>query len=264
MTLTLIDLDETDGVTPWITFAGNGPSSAAGNLPGGSVFEQNVATGPFMAVQANVAHAPSRVDARVIGSGEVAGSSLYSSGYVTLVPQREESSFFGVVYGADSAQFTLSANTLLLVGGQSTVTAAVTAEWVPTQGFHVPEQARAQNLIRLEGAAPAGPAGQQRSEASHAVMVESKVVFGLPTYPGYSLVSASTTETSFLSAAFVNADNADAAGKITVASQIYGMTPVPEPAMVLLTLGGLMGVALAVRCSRKGYSVAAAECLQPA
>jgi len=235
--LTLVDLDPSDTITPWITFQNNtAPFSGRAlvwvnhDLVDGSYIEATTAFSPFnwqASSDGVFASASFAVDATGTGG--------------TLVA--ESRAIFGESYKDASAlalavwhQFTISDKTLLFVTATSVASAEVTHAW--SSNLLERETARASNRIHLWGPAAGGAgSGTQDSDALHVKLAESPILWD-PGAELYYFSPASYSGTQTLSASFVNLSGSDLSGTLAIYSGATSSTPVPEPHSVWLLLAG--------------------------
>lgn len=247
--VTLVDLDPTDTITPWITFQDNtsllyGSVFVSVNhaLVDGSYIELATAFLPFSRQASSdgvFASASFAVDATGMGGALAAEShAIFGKSY------RDATALAPAVRN----QFTISDKTLLYVTATSVVSAEVTHAWASSSVDR--EMAVASNRIHVWGPAAGGTgSGTQESDAVHRVRAESNMVWDPATELTYfSPVSRSGTQT--LSASFVNLSGSELSGTFGISSYASSSTPVPEPHSAWLLLAGL-GAGAALRHRRK-------------
>lgn len=267
--ITLIDLNLDDSITPSITF--NNPygyGSYADAYAYDSFNRQNSSVDNYgPAPWAPVSAATSGVDnawasSGVTGSGSADGSTLFASGTALGTGKNDPlsshaSSFQGDAWSdAYSQSFTLSANTLLVVSAQSVLGTDVTHVWDPALAYGW-EYAYAYTGIQLRGPGPGG-GGSQGSSDGVSLGVNSMYYDTSPPCvtmtDGYCYGPNSASDSRMLSVSFVNYTGASMDGSIYSFAQVYGYSSaavVPEPASAALLLAGLAATAGVVRRRRR-------------
>lgn len=251
--LTLVDLDPSDGVAPWITFLDSSEtfrgvvSVSSKDQVIDSAFPRYTTAFTSFSLQASsaglTASASFASDATAIGGTHLAQSTAPFGVY------RQQA--VAQALGAWNS-FKISDKTLLVVTATSTLSAEVTHAWSGPSALDV-EMADAVNRIQLWGAAAGGDGtGTQSSDAFQEIMLRSQASWNAATAQFDFAPVASSQSTAF-SASFVNLSGAEMTGTLAMYSSVISATPgtpVPEPVSAWLLLVGLLGVGAALRNRR--------------
>lgn len=253
--LTLIDLDPSDGVAPWISFQ-NGTDTFRGGvfvLSNDQVVDGGYAsyTKPFLSFTrqasggGNLARASFTADATGQGGQQTAQS------YAVFQEVSRELAQAQAI--AVSNKFQLSDKTLLVVTASSTLNMAVTHAW-STDAELNGEVADAFNRIQIYGPAAGGEGtGTQLSDALHEIHLRSQGSWNVET-SRYDLSPDSRSESRSFSASFSNLSGSALSGTLFITSSAVSVTPgtpVPEPGAASLLLAGLLGIGFALRNRRR-------------
>lgn len=253
--LTLIDLDPSDGITPWISFQ-QGTDAFRGGV---FVMSNNQLvdggytryTEPFLSITrqasggGNEARASFAADATGLGGLQMAQSYAVFQGESRELAQAQAI--------AVSNKFQLSDKTMLVVTASSTLSTAVTHTWSGDAGFNG-ETADAFNRIQIYGPAAGGEGtGTQLSDALHEIYLRSQSSWNAAT-SRYDFSPDSRSESRSFSASFSNLSGSTLAGTLFITSSAVSATPgtpVPEPGAAALMLAGLLGMGFALRNRRR-------------
>lgn len=248
LNIQLIDLAPLDGQAPWLAFndaAYNNVVSANAYQPPVAEDRQSVLTGGSWTPAAiSASSGVAQAAAAISGPGTAIGISLSASGAVSnfyspspFDMARFDSRAASPSDGFYASDFTLSANTLLVVSTQASV--AATGEF---GGSAYGAYAQGSAALAVTGPG-AGGGGRQSADDSIAVS-------------GY----ASSADTSFansnsreLTLSFVNLTGSDMTGQLRMETSTFGYTyanPVPEPETYALMLAGLAAISLLARRRR--------------
>lgn len=247
ISITLYDLNTSDGITPWITFNAGSESKVfarADDYQAG-LNSYNGASGTFGwdPVSASAAVPNASGAASVAGDGSPSGTVLSASGSALGVnPLGAFSEYYAVAIAPQQfySEFTLSANTLVVMSASSSLTTEVTASFDPglTDEW---EHASADTVIELSGAGPLGTGGQVSNDRALIYVYLTYYDDAGCTY-GYCDGPASAASSSTLTVSFVNASSGDLTGGMYAQASVTGYSyaqAVPEPGSVALMLAGL-------------------------
>lgn len=263
LTIQLIDLDPLDGVTPWITFAGNsyaftsaqdtGPAAFPdGTSVGGAAFDAVARSDSAAATHATAAATGSSPALPITGSLTLAGSLLGSGstgGTVGAPGNWAAYDALSMWNGFFSNAFTLSAKTRVVFSATAQGTAAVTTAYDPSAfgSNYNYEYAGAAAAFYLYGPSSSGNGNQNVSDTP-SVAVNNTSAFD-PITNAY-VVPAPASFNQTIGGAFVNNTAGDMSGSFYAYVQAYGqswVSAVPEPATPTLLLAGLGAVGAVAR-----------------
>lgn len=242
--LTLIDLDPTDGILPSITFLDSSDTYR------GSVFVKrnfdNMDGAPVLSPVAfySFARQASFSDALAVASFTTDVTGIGGTHVVRAQASfgKDRNYAAAQAIGARN-QFKISDRTLLMVTATSTLNVDVTHSWSGTSVFET-EVAQATNRIQLWGAAAGGEGtGTQQSDALQE-LYQSSLASWNAADGSYSFSPAQRSESSALSASFVNLSGGELMGTLATYSNVVSVTPgvttpVPELHSAWLLLAGL-------------------------
>lgn len=259
ISITLYDLNTSDGVTPSITFnAISYPGSGstvyvnAYDYQAG-LYSYNSAEGAFgwdpVSISGGVPKASGA--ASVTGNGSPSGTVLSANGSALGVnPLGDKSEYFAgaaapyYFYNA----FTLSANTLMVMSANSLLTTDVTASFDPGLTYEQ-EYAQAFSAMQVSGAGPLGT-GSQSSADSALIYIGSTYYDDAGCTYGYCFGPASAAASNTIAVSFTNATSGDLTGNMHAEASVTGYSyaqAVPEPGSVSLMLAGLAALGLVRR-----------------
>jgi hypothetical protein len=272
--LRLVDLDTTDGVTPSVSFIGGqsrGDASISFNRPGASGSENASFNGLFASWEpgsAAVSGAYGAASSVLAGSGMADGSSLTTMGSATApgggfcLPGSDGfNNCFGssAGYAANLSpgnffgQFVLSANTLMVLSVEASLSASATGGGRVDQFsfFQLTnsDTASASASLQFSGLGPAG-SGTQSSSDNRSMFVSAIYDFGT----GQFLPSADSFVGS-MAVSFTNLTAGNLMGDYNISLSVNGNAYgdallVPEPGSWALMLAGLAAVAGVARRRR--------------
>jgi hypothetical protein len=268
ITIQLVDLDTSDGITPYLTFSEvldsygtmNGHlltvGASAGEYLPGAVWNQDSQRSLRLNQPASVSTstATSSAAASISGDGSqitllgagryaTALTGLSASGAAAGPPGSGNSSYrtLAQAFPMSSNNFQLSANTLLLVKVTSSldVSTTVTGDALTAQQ----EWAYARTWLELAGKGPTGVRYQSSSDSD-----EYGARFA-------SMVPGSYSNSRTMIASFTNGTGLVMDGRLNLLAEVSGASilaaaPVPEPASLALLLAGLAVVGTASRRQR--------------
>jgi hypothetical protein len=261
--ITLYDLDPTDGITPWITptLSGRG-STVSVNAQDPNVGIDSLARwtqsawGP-LSIGTTVGFA--QASASVSGSPEAGTGRLAASGaaqgVVPGTPRYDSTSFSAraAPFEEYSSSFLLSPYTLAVFSATASVRAQTTVGYDPaTDGY---EYASANVRLSVQGPAPGGGSSGGQS-ANDSRFVNASATEDYDPETGEFVWSGTTQviEASPVAVSFTNYSGASLAGSLQAEAFVSGnsaVTAVPEPGSALLLLAGLAGIGQVVARRRR-------------
>lgn len=243
LTFQLFDLNPLDNITPSITFATSGydtyaQSYAYQSAPyaydsqsayGGSAWANAVTS-----ASAGVAQATASVSGAVDATGNSATvATAGSAADFTSANAYDYAQFQGYAYAPYYySNFTLSANTVVVISGLGQIAAAGTGTG-GTNDYYNHDYAYAYAYLSISGTGGGGGGSQSASDG-----------FSYSNY-AYNGTPFSASDSRTLAVSFVNLTNGDLGGSLQVYAQSYGWTyanTVPEPETYALMLAGLLAI----------------------
>lgn len=266
LTFTLFDLNPLDDTGPSVTFT-NLVDAEFGSAVFANVFQSdpNASDSQFaggatdfdpVGIHVNTGLAWSM--ATVGGSGEASGATLHVSGHAAGTTSTVPFSFHSSNYSAsvyapyffNAVGFTVSANTLLVITAESTVSAGVSSAFDPSSSYQI-ELADAETMLYVIGPSASGNSGApQTSSDAHSLNIGNVIVYGDGCTSSYCYGPNAASETRTLSVSFLNATGGNLAGTLQASATVNGtsfMQAVPEPETYAMMLGGLVVVAQLAR-----------------
>lgn len=273
--LQLVDLAPGDGITPSVTFApfgaSQGRASISFNRPGSSGSEESTFSGLFGAWSPGAASVDGlfgRSSASLVGPGSPAGSTLRVAGSATgpgggfCLPGQFDfntcftaSANFSASASPDGffASFTLSPNTLMVLRGDLSISAAATGGGLVDQFSFFQssnsDSASANFSMQLSGPGPLGNGSQNSNDG--------RSVNAFAFYDTFNrvFVPSSNSFTGSVAVSFTNLTNDPLSGNYALSVSASGFAfgdarLVPEPGTWALMLGGLAAVAALARRRR--------------
>ncbi|MEO6277933.1 hypothetical protein [Roseateles sp.] len=255
VTLTLFDLDVSDGITPWIKFQDNTDQTYRGIV---FIMSNNETVGRS-SVQSSKAFASF---ARQLSSAGVSASSSFTVDATTRMGgthlaqtsaafEADNHLAWAEAYGALN-QFTISDRSLLVVTATSVLSTKVTHSWLGS-GEYQPEMASAATRIQLSGP-DVGGTGHQLTDLGSEMYLQSQKTWD-EAVGAYLFSPDSRERSSSLSGSFTNLSGAPMSGTLDMYVSVTSRTPsatsaVPEPQSISLALIGLLGLSGGLRLRR--------------
>jgi PEP-CTERM motif len=261
--ITLYDLDPTDGITPWITPTLSGLGSTVSvNARDAAVGNDSLsrwsqsAWGPVsIGTTVGLAQASASVSGSpAAGTGRLAASGA-AQGVVPGTPRYDGTSFSARAAPFDeySTSFLLSPYTLAVFSATASVRAQTTVGYDPvTDGY---ESASANVRLSVQGQAPGGGSSGGQS-ANDSRFVNANATQDYDPLTGDFLWSGMTEEilASPVAVAFTNYSAGSLGGSLQADVHVDGnsaVTAVPEPGSAMLLLAGLAGIGHVVARRRR-------------
>lgn len=248
LTLTLFDLDLSDGIAPSISFAvgtysiyGSSASTSATDAASGSQNSQGWSLTPLGPVAAHSNAGGAAAQAWLNGSVLGSGASFLAAGSAAGASLPGLGTRYTASVGSDrfdGLSFTLSANTLVMFSGLSSLYASTT---IGADSDFNTERASASAWLSLSGPG-AGGTGSQNSTSEHSVEASWNYVYDPETGDYRDTGESRSLVDAALFGSFVNGTGGDLVGQFSVGVSVDGISPVsavPEPGSTALMLAGL-------------------------
>jgi hypothetical protein len=248
LSIQLFDLDPLDGIAPSIAF-GSGSTdsfvSASAYQSSPYAYDYHEAWGTaFAPIATSAVAGGTQSQAAIIGTGSAAGTTLSASG--STVVSASSYPYDNGQYGAYAytpyyyyGAFTLSANTVVVISGDASVSAAVD----PTGSAYGYAYATAYASLYISGPAAGGGSGGQSSSDSRQAYLYNYAT------PG------SFADAGKIAVSFVNLTGLETTGYFQGTASAYGWAyaaAVPEPSGYALMLAGLAATGFVARRRLRG------------